>query len=279
MSNFYVKLLGTGSPKPNIDRFGPSQVIMIDDKPILVDCGEGTTNQLLKADINPVDINCVLFTHLHSDHVFGYSHFLLGGWSLGRDELTIVGPKGLKALHEQIIKMFEEDINYRCNVLGISSKGLLDVNIIELPHTDGELELEGVNAEISYTPVIHNVKTFGFRFQKEDESIVISGDTGPCDNLIKLADQADVMVIDAAIAPSVFNNPSSDANIIKIKELLAKEHCSPAQAGELAEKAKVKKIVLTHLLPNTDNNEVYNDAKAPFSGEVIVGEDLKKITI
>lgn len=277
MNDFYVRLLGTGSPKPNIERFGPSQYINVGDTPILVDCGEGTTNQLLHVNVNPVDVKHVLFTHLHSDHVFGYSHLLLGGWSLGRDALTIVGPKGLKKFHESILAMFEEDINYRVNVLGISSKGLLDVNIIELPEDGEEVELDVDDVKITAAPVIHNVKTFGFRFEFGAHSIVISGDTAPIESLVDLSKDADVLVIDAAIAPSVFNNPSSDPNIIKIKELLAKEHCSPKQAGQVGTDANVKKLVLTHLLPNTNVDEVYEDTKSTFAGEIIVGEDLLTI--
>lgn len=277
MKDFYVKLLGTGSPKPNIERSGPAQVIMVDDTPILVDCGEGTTRQLLHADINPVDITTVLFTHLHSDHVFGYSHFLLGGWSLGRRELKIIGPKGLKKFHEQVLAMFDEDISYRCDTLGISSAGLKDVTIIELDDEGGKVPISDVNVKVTSAPVVHNVKTFGFRFQKGDQSIVISGDTAPVDSLVELARDADVLVQDAAIASSVFNNKLSDPNILKIWEILKNEHCTPKQAAEIATKAGVSCLVLTHLLPNTDRDEVYEEAIENFDGTVIVGEDLQII--
>ena len=277
MKNFYVKLLGTGSPKPNIERSGPAQVIMVEDTPILVDCGEGTTRQLMHADINPVDITTVFFTHLHSDHVFGYSHFLLGGWSLGRRKLTIIGPKGLKKFHEQVLTMFEEDIAYRCDTLGISSAGLKDVNIVELPDEGGNILLPNLDVKVSSAPVIHNVKTFGFRFQKGDQSIVLSGDTAPVDSLVELAKDADVLVQDAAIASSVFNNKSSDPNILKIWDILKNEHCTPQQAGEIATKAGVNCLVLTHLLPNTDRDEAYQEASQHFDGIVIVGEDFQTI--
>lgn len=278
MDQFYVKLLGTGSPKPNIERSGPAQVIMVDDTPVLVDCGEGTTRQLMYADINPVDITTVLFTHLHSDHIFGYSHFLLGGWSLGRSKLTIIGPKGLKKFHEQVLDMFEEDINYRCNTLGISGAGLLDVNIIELAEEGGDVPIPDLDVKVTSTPVIHNVKTFGFRFQKGDKSIVLSGDTAPVDTLIELAKGADVLVQDAAIASSVFNNKSSDPNILKIWDFLKNEHCTPQQAAEIATASGVGCLVLTHLLPNTDRDEVYQEASKHFDGTVIVGEDFKTIS-
>ncbi|MGJ9385262.1 MBL fold metallo-hydrolase [Salipaludibacillus sp. CF4.18] len=279
MQSFYLKLLGTGSPKPNKERSGPAQVVMIDNTPVLVDCGEGTTRQLLNSNINPIEVENVIFTHLHSDHVFGYSHFLLGGWSLGRKKLTIVGPKGLKAFHEKVLDMFKDDIDYRVSTLGISEEGLLDVNIIELPSVGGEVPLSDLDVDITYTPVIHNVETFGFRFQKGNQSIVISGDTAPVNSLIELAKDADILIQDAAIVSSVFNNKSSDPNILRIWDILTKEHCTPQQAGEIAQEAGVKCVVLTHLLPNTDEEEVYQEASEHFNGKVIVGQDLMEITI
>ncbi|MGY4691470.1 MBL fold metallo-hydrolase [Salibacterium sp. K-3] len=279
MGSFYVRLLGTGSPKPNKKRSGPAQVVMVEETPVLVDCGENVTRQLMEVDLNPSDINTVLFTHLHSDHVFGYSHFLLGGWSQGRKELTIVGPKGLKSFHEKVLNMFEDDIHYRCNVLGISSKGLLDVTIIELPEDGGDITLPTVPADITCTPVVHNVKTFGFRFQKGGQAIVISGDTCPVDTIYKLAEGADILIQDAAIATSVFNADTTDSNLLKIWDILKKEHCTPEQAGDIAREAEVGCLVLTHLLPNTNEAEIYNEAAEVFNGKVLVGEDLMKITV
>jgi len=102
MESFQVIMLGTGCPRPEIKRTGPSQVILIGDMPILIDCGEGKTNQLMSAGISPENIKHLFFTHLHSNHIFGYGQFLFSGWELGRRELTVIGPKGLKKYHEAL---------------------------------------------------------------------------------------------------------------------------------------------------------------------------------
>jgi len=88
MNNLKVTMLGTGSPRPDLERSGPAQVLTIGDTNILIDCGEGTTTQLMKAGIPPESITYLFMTHLHSDHIFGYGQFLLGGWGLGRRKLT-----------------------------------------------------------------------------------------------------------------------------------------------------------------------------------------------
>src|SRR5690625_3157744 len=116
MEQISVVMLGTGSPRPHVKRSQPAQALKVGDTTILIDCGEGTTYQLLKADIAPESIDCLVLTHLHSDHTMGYANFLLSGWAQGRSELTVVGPKGTKEFHEKIIDLYETDINYRCSL-------------------------------------------------------------------------------------------------------------------------------------------------------------------
>ncbi|UOQ94754.1 ribonuclease Z [Halobacillus shinanisalinarum] len=278
MSNLSVTMLGTGSPKPNLERSGPAQVITIVDMPILVDCGEGTVRQLMSAGYSPADIEYLCFTHLHSDHVFGYAHFLLGGWSLGRNKLTVIGPKGTKRFHQKVLEMFEEDIAYRTGDLGIPSDGLTDVNIIELEDEGGSV-ISGTPANITTIPVIHNVKTFAFRFEVDSKSIVISGDTAPIDSLVEFAKEADILIQDAAINSSSIGTNSQDENLKNIWSKLQLEHCTPAQAAEIASKAGVKKMVMTHFLPSANEEKVSQEASAIFKGEVIVGEDLQRISV
>lgn len=271
-----LTLLGTGSPRPDLERSGPSQTLHIGDQTILIDCGEGTTAQLMKAKINPQDIEVLFFTHLHSDHFLGYGQFLLGGWGMGRRKLTVVGPKGLKKFHDTLINMYEEDIRYRTS-LGRPGNGILDVNIIEL---DGPGQVPDViPAKVTAASMVHNVPTFGYRFEMVDKIVVVSGDTAPTPNIESLATNADLLVQDACLAKTAIYRDTKDPELQKIWDNLQKEHCSPAQAGDIATKANVKKLVLTHFLPNIIPEEAYTEAKETFHGEVIVGEDLARIFV
>ena len=274
MTNYEVTMLGTGSPRPDLERSGPAQILSIDDTHILIDCGEGTTAQLMKTKIPPESIQYLFMTHLHSDHLLGYGQFLLGGWGLGRRKLTVVGPKGMKHYHDTIINLFNEDIAYRTS-LGRPGNGVLDVNIIEI---DGPGEIScGLPIKITAAEMVHNVLTYGYRFETDDKVIVFSGDTAPTPNIVQLARGADLLVLDAALAPTGVYRNTNNPELQKIWDNLQKEHCTPSQAGEIAREAGVKTLVMTHFLPNINQEETYQEAASTFNGEIIVGHDLQVI--
>ncbi|MBP2076038.1 MBL fold metallo-hydrolase [Oceanobacillus polygoni] len=269
-------MLGTGSPRPDLERSGPAQVLHINSNPILIDCGEGTTTQLLKANIPPENVNVLMFTHLHSDHFFGYGQFLLGGWGRGRRKLTVVGPKGIREFHETVINMYKDDIAYRVS-LGRPENGVLDVKIIEFDQA-GEIHVD-IPAKVTAKEMVHNVPTFGYRFEIDDMVIVFSGDTAPTPNIVELAREADVLVLDAALSKTGVYRDTKDPELLKIWENLQKEHCTPEQAGNIAQEAGAKKLVMTHFLPNVIPEEVKEEAEGRFTGESIVAEDLMEIYI
>ncbi|MED4205342.1 MBL fold metallo-hydrolase [Neobacillus mesonae] len=275
-TNLSIVMLGTGSPRPDLERSGPAQVLFLDDLPILIDCGEGTTTQLMKANIPPQNIKHLFFTHLHSDHFFGYGQFLLGGWGLGRRELTVIGPNGIKEFHDTLVRMFHDDISYRTS-LGRPGNGVLDVKIIEIDEP-GIVPCD-IPAKVTAAEMVHNVPTFGFRFETEEKAVVFSGDTAPTPAIIELARNADVLVQDACLAATGVYRNTKDPELQKIWENLQKEHCTPQQAGEIAQEAGVKKLVMTHFLPNVNGEEVQQEAANSFDGEAIVGKDLLKITV
>lgn len=276
MSEFKVIMLGTGSPRPDLERSGPAQLLTSGDKHILIDCGEGTTQQLMKANIPPENVKYLFMTHLHSDHILGYGQFLLGGWGLGRRELTVVGPKGMKHFHETMLNLFHDDIAYRTS-LGRPGNGILDVQIIEI---DGPGVVEtNLPMKITAAQMVHNVVTYGYRFETKQEVVVFSGDTAPTPNIVELAQGADLLVIDAALAPTAVYHQTDNPELQEIWDNLQKEHCTPAQTGAIGREAGVRKLVLTHFLPNILEDETYKEVTNEFGGEVILGEDLQVIPV
>ena len=89
--NHSVIMLGTGSPRLNTERLSSASLLVMGGIPILVDCGEGATMQLVKAEIPPQEVKHVFFTHLHADHMLGYANFLISGWLEGRRNLPSLG--------------------------------------------------------------------------------------------------------------------------------------------------------------------------------------------
>jgi ribonuclease Z len=253
-------LLGTGAARPDAKRAPPSQVIMIDDEPLLVDCGGGTGMSLMKKGVSPSKIHNIFFTHLHIDHCVEYPSIVFGGYLVGRTkEVNVYGPNGTEDFSRTL---FEKVYPYAAPLLQ-KAKGV-EMKIIVTEVNSG-LVCETEKWKVTTTPVEHgNIDTLAYRIDSGGRSIVISGDTGPCINLIQLARDADILVHECSFPDSAGEK---------------RGHTIPRQLGEIAKKAKVKKVVLTHLFPpcNGHEKEMVESVRKNFSGEVIVGEDLMEI--
>ncbi|MEK4026398.1 MBL fold metallo-hydrolase [Sporosarcina sp. FSL W7-1283] len=278
MTKLKVTMLGTGSPWPDVERSGPAQILWIDDQPILIDCGEKASYQLSKANIDLASIDYVFLTHLHADHILGYGQFLLGRWFSSRKKLTLIGPKGTKQFHQQILKMYEEDIAYKLS-LGRPSEGLLDTNIIEI-ESSGEIEIDlPKQVKLRTAEMIHSILTYAYRFDTGEQSVVFSGDTAPVDELVKLSLNADTMVVDCCLAPNKIYSENISEERKRIWKELQKEHCDPEQAAKMASQAEAKQLILTHFLPGTLTDITHLLATKHFAGEVIVPADLDEILV
>lgn len=129
---------------------------------------------------------------------------------------------------------------------------------------------------VNHAPVF---PAFAFRFDSDDGSIVFSGDTCPCDNLVTLAGGADILVhevIDRDWAENVFASPISDEHHALLHHLLA-AHTTIEDVGAVAERSGVRSLVLNHLVPGNNPEERWSAAKEAFSGELIVGQDLMQV--
>ena len=122
---------------------------------------------------------------------------------------------------------------------------------------------------------------FAYRFDAADRSIVISGDTAPSDNLIKLARGADVLVHAALYVPAVDRLVARVPNAPALKASIIAHQTSAEDAGRVAQAAGVKTLVLSHLVPPDDpevTDQMWIDAaRVHFRGTVIVGKDLLEV--
>ena len=115
-SNIYadiikVTILGSGTPRVNIDRFSQSILVEHKNDKYLFDAGRGALLRLNQSRILPNEINNIFFTHLHSDHILGFSDILMTGWVYHRQKpLNVFGPPGTTNFIDSTIKSFEEDI-------------------------------------------------------------------------------------------------------------------------------------------------------------------------
>ncbi|AXF56782.1 MBL fold metallo-hydrolase [Salicibibacter kimchii] len=274
MKQITVTMLGTGSPFPDLNRAASAQLLQIDDMNILIDCGQETTSQLQKVGIEPQNVSHLWFTHLHSDHTMGYLQFLIGGWHLGRRELSVTGPKGIKQFHETVLEMYKDDINYRTS-LGIPSSGIHDVKIHEIEEA-GDIPSGDIPAKVTAAPMIHNVTTYAYRFDIDDTVVVFSGDTSPTNELTMLSKNADLLIHDCVIT----TKEKKDNSVLDTAwEKLKKEHCTPAQAAETAKQSNSDRLLLTHFLPSIDEEHIEHEVKRVYDGELILGKDLQTLEL
>ena len=110
----YLTLLGTGCPSVHPERFGPSNLIHNDNTKILIYCGSCVTQRLIQAGFLGSEIDYLLLTHLHSDHVIDFYQLIMSSWHQNRKrKWNIVGPIGTKSFLNSIMKSWEKERNLR----------------------------------------------------------------------------------------------------------------------------------------------------------------------
>jgi len=269
---FRVTIIGSGNPKLDIKRGGPSTLVQYKDKYFLVDCGQWATRGLLDAGIDVTTIRNMLFTHQHADHNADYWAFAQGGWGLpaGRRQLNLVGP-GVTELHKLTLAFFKTDLEYRTKVVGFPTDGMItNVNIRELTKENESFELDGV--KITAIPVPHTITTYAYRFEADRHSVVVSGDLQYTEKFGPFAKNADILVIDGQLAGDFSDLPP--AAVPGIKAGLGKSHILNEDIGRAASEATPKQMILTHLAGGMDlegNVKLYR--KAGYMGKVIQAYD------
>jgi ribonuclease BN (tRNA processing enzyme) len=220
----------------------------------------------------------VFLTHHHSDHNADYGNLVLLAWAAGlRTRVDTWGPPPLERMTRLFFEMNAYDIETR-----IADEGRVPlaplVHVHQLSQGGPVMQDERVKvtaALVDHPPV---VPAFAYRFDARDRSIVISGDTAPSRNLVKLAQGADVLVHEALYVPAVDRLVSRIPNAATLKKHLIESHTGAADCGRIAAAAGVKTLVLSHLVP-PDDPEVTDQmwieaAQAHFRGKVVLGRDL-----
>lgn len=275
-------LLGTGGgPTPKKTRSAPAQVILVDDVPYVVDCGDGVARQLVLAGVPPTRLRHVFITHHHSDHNADYGNLFLLAWASGLStRVDAWGPPPLARITELFLEMSAYDIGVR-----IRDEGRPPLLPLVHAHefSQGGPVLRDENVTVTSTLVEHPLVTpaFAYRFDAPGRSIVISGDTARSDNLVKLARGADVLVHEAIWLPAVDRMVAREPNAARLKQHLLASHTSAEDCGRVAAAAGVGTLVLSHLAPGDDptiTDDMWIEAASRhFRGRVVIGKDLMEI--
>lgn len=269
-----IALLGTGTPIPDVKRFGPATVVEANGRYFIFDTGRGVTMRLQQAGIPLNKIEQVFLTHLHSDHVSGLADLWLTGWIWQRENnLTVYGPIGVKQLTTHTQKAHEADIKYRSEHASLR----LDTVTIKNKEITGDgviYEANGVRViafSVDHGPV---KPAYGYRLEYGDRSIVISGDTRYSENLIKHAQNADVIIHEIAAAkPALLNQYPGLKNIMAY-------HTNPEQLVKVLQNTKPRLALLTHvLLYGVSEAQVLDRIRQGYSGNLHMSKDLLTIGV
>jgi ribonuclease BN (tRNA processing enzyme) len=275
-------LLGTkGGPRVGGARKNPSTLLLINGVPYLVDCGYGTSQQLVAAGVPLNKLRYLFFTHLHSDHVLDYGPTVYNAWAAGlRSRVDAYGPPPLKHATEAFWEYVRFDVETRIEDEGRPDpRHLLVANEFEAPGVVLENDDVKVTAATVVHPPIKNA--FAYRFDSKDRSIVISGDTNYAPGLIALAKGADILVHEVLYLPGLDRLLARVPNAATLRKHIVESHTAAEEAGRIAAQAQVKMLVLSHLVPGDDpkiTDEMWTQAvRKHFKGRIIVGKDLLEI--
>jgi ribonuclease BN (tRNA processing enzyme) len=274
-------LLGTaGGPTPKAKRAAPAQAIVVGDRIYLVDCGDGVARQLALAGLPIRQLRAVFLTHQHSDHNAGYGPLFLLAWAANLSTpVDAYGPPPLVAMTAQLLEAYRYDIELR-----MADEGRPPLAPLVRPHeiaSGGEVledDRVRVTAALNDHPPIRH--SFAYRFDTDDRSIVISGDTRYSPNVVKLAKGADVLVHEV-VSREFWERPDAPQPPDVVRHILA-SHTEASEVGRVAEEAGVSTLVLTHYVPTegpgapTDHQWVA-EVRRRFKGRVIAGSDLMEI--
>lgn len=289
--------LGTAAgPIPDPVRSQPANVLVLGEKAYVVDAGDGTAGRLAQAGVSLHAIDAIFISHLHFDHTGGLAALLALRYQISaRNTVTVYGPPGTQRTVAGLIDFMRPMAEAGTGMPGQTTRPTgSNINVVEI--RDGSvIELEDItvratrNTHMSFpqdSEAFERHQSLSLRFDLPGRSIAYTGDTGPSSAVEDLAQGADVLIsevmdVDRAIARVKHLDPDiAQPWLEMVSTHLRAHHVSPEQVGEMAARANVGKVVLTHLAPpmhEQDEMDVYiGRVGKTFDGDVVVANDLDR---
>jgi ribonuclease BN (tRNA processing enzyme) len=255
--SMHLIILGSGTGIPTANRASPSLLFYAADGPVLFDMGPGTLRQLSRVGVPHEKLKRIFITHFHPDHSADLIHFMFATRNPSvlkkREPFMITGPQGLKDFLAGLKKAYGSWLNLPSEIMGVD-------------------ELDGVKPDArtypSFTlfsqPLNHTPNSIAYRVElPAGKSLVYSGDTGFCPEIIALAKGADLLILESSL-------PEAEAT---------EGHLTPAQACRIASSAGAKRLVLLHFYPEVLTVDIPGECRKNFQGELILGSDLLHLSV
>ena len=268
---------GTGAAQEDPDRLGPVVVVGAGGRAVAVDAGRAVAEALRRSKLPLAQIDTVLLTSLLPENVVGLPELLLAGWTASRSApLRLVGPPGTKTLAAGIEQAYAGPIAATAAALGLAPDGAR-IEAVEIG--DGwKEERDGLTLRAAALPG-GPFPALAYRFESGGRSVVVNGAGFGGDALVALATGANVLVQEAMHTPTVEHAAKEQGAEAERTVRETALHTHAAAAGEVAQRAGVRELVLVRMRPPPLHDRQYVGlVREKFSGPVVVAEDAAEFT-
>jgi ribonuclease BN (tRNA processing enzyme) len=245
-------VLGSGTAIPRPQRSPAGYAVQVGQETLLFDSGPGTLGRLAKAGLDYATLNYAFYTHLHADHTADLIALLAAAVIPGHERLSdleITGPREMRDFVNRLLQLYP------------SLEPASRYNLIIREMGEGYADYGDWQVLTKLLP--HTANSIGYRLTAEGKVIVYSGDTEYCQNIVELAQNADLLVLECS-----FPDGQGRAG-----------HVTPRECGAIATAAQARRLLLTHFYPECDGVDIVAQCRKVYDGEVIVAEDLLRIAV
>ncbi len=254
------QLFGTSGAIPSTTRDNTALAFYSAREIVLIDCSGSPYQRIVKAGLDPGRVSCLVVTHRHVDHLYGVPSLAHNFGLAGRRQ----------TLHVHANAETLPTLKGFFGLFPLEAKMPYRIEFHEIPRVEGHLVWNSDALRVTTTPVQHSAPNVAVRVDwtgpAEKGAVVYSGDTRPCETLIRLANRTDILIHEATFLDAERARAEQDG------------HTTAFQAGEVARQAEVKRLLLCHLTAPLHDRlaVVQREAEQSFGGPVEIAEEFRE---